>query len=115
MCSSCLHAKHVVNNIQLVQKIFDQATQLQMYPQKVFERQKKLNKSHFTLFLQKQIIMVKMIDEVRLIDQADNSEEPRRKESFRKQKLGTFQPNRLNGLEVALPQCSKQIFSFLKC
>ena len=40
LCSSCLHAKHVVNNIQLVRKIFDQAQQLQMCPQKVFERQK---------------------------------------------------------------------------
>lgn len=55
-----------------------------------------------------------MIDKVRLIDQADNLEEPRRKKSFWKQELGTFQPNRLNGLEVAFLQCSKQIFSFFK-
>ena len=58
--------------------------------------------------------MVRMIDKVRLIDQADNLEEPRRKKSFWKQELGTFQPNRLNGLEVAFLQFSKQIFSFFK-
>ena len=40
--------------------------------------------------------------EVRLIDQTDNVEELRKRESFWQHELDTFQPNGLNEREVAL-------------
>ena len=43
--------------------------------------------------------------EVRLIDQTDNVEELRKRESFWQHELDTFQPNGLNEREVALFLC----------
>ena len=40
--------------------------------------------------------------EVRLIDQTDNAEDLRKRESFWQHELETFQPNGLNEWEVAL-------------
>ena len=114
LCSSCLQCKACCKQYTVGTEDFWPSTTTTDVPTESFWKTKKLNKSYFALFLQKQIIMVRMIDKVRLIDQADNLEEPRRKKSFWKQELGTFQPNRLNGLEVAFLQCSKQIFSFFK-
>ena len=72
-----------------------------MCPQKLFEKKKMKQKSfnaHFT--------EANHNDEdnweVKLIDQTDNVEDLRKRESFWQHELETFQPNGLNEREVAL-------------
>ena len=69
-----------------------------MCPQKLFKKKKKSFNTHFV-----EVNHNGEDDwEVRLIDQTDNVEDLRKRESFWQHELDTFQPNGLNEREVAL-------------
>ena len=61
-----------------------------------------LNRSHLTLIFAEVNHNGEDDWELRLIDQTDNVEDLRKRESFWQYELDTFQPNGLNEQEVAL-------------
>ena len=61
-----------------------------------------LNRSHLTLIFAEVNHSGEDDWELRLIDQTDNVEDLRKRESFWQYELDTFQPNGLNEQEVAL-------------
>ena len=67
-----------------------------------FLKRKNLNKSQFNTHFGEVNHNGKDDWEVRLIDQTDNEEDLRKRESFWQHKLDTFQPNRLHEREEAL-------------
>ena len=72
-----------------------------MCPQKLFEK-KKVKQESFNAHFAEVNHNGEDDWEVRLIDQTDNVEELRKRESFWQHELDTFQPNGLNEREVAL-------------
>ena len=72
-----------------------------MCPQKLFER-KKVKQESFNAHFAEANHNGEEDWEVRLIDQTDNVEDLRKRESFWQHELETFQPNGLNEQEVAL-------------
>ena len=67
-----------------------------------FVKRKMLNRSHLTLIFAEVNHNGEDDWELRLIDQTDNVEDLRKRESFWQHELDTFQPNGLNEQEVAL-------------
>ena len=72
-----------------------------MCPQKLFEK-KKVKQESFNAHFAEVNHNGEDNWEVRLIDQTDNVEELRKRESYWQHELDTFQPNLLNEREVAL-------------
>ena len=97
-----LHVKHALHNIQRVQRIFGQGLITTDVPTETFWNEKKVKQESFNAYFAEVNHNGEDDLEVRLIDQTDNVEELKKKESFWQHELHTFQPNGLNGREGVL-------------
>ena len=94
------HAKHVLNNTQVVRKVFDLYLRIISQPIRISGNTVKEASFHAHF---EDVKHHGMSDwEINLVDQAERVDDLRRRESFWQYELNAFQPNGLNEPDVAL-------------
>ena len=94
------HAKHVLNNTQVVRKVFDLYLRIISQPIRISGNTVKEASFHAHF---EDVKHHGMSDwEINLVDQAESVDDLRRRESFWQYELDTFQPNGLNERDAAL-------------